>query len=44
MKIRRPKGITGLELGLVTIIGILGGIYIWKPVFVKLKDTKEDKD
>lgn len=43
MRIKRPRGITGIELGIVTILGVLGGIYIWKPIFVKLKDQKGDK-
>ena len=38
--IRRPRGIPGWQLGLVTGIGIIGGIYIWKPVF----DKRVNKD
>ena len=37
--IRRPRGISGWQLGLVTGIGIIGGIYIWKPVFDKKGKT-----
>jgi len=40
--IKRPGGITGWQLGLVTGLGIIGGIYIWKPVFDK-KEKKAEK-
>ena len=43
---RTGGGITGLQLGLVTVIGIIGGIYIWKPVFEKseyLAAAREEK-
>lgn len=33
--IRRPRGLTGFQLGLGVSIGVLGGIYIWKPVVDK---------
>ena len=31
--IRRPRSNTGWQLGLVVGIGVISGIYIWKPVF-----------
>jgi len=41
--VRRPRGIPGWQLGLVTGIGIIGGIYIWKPVFDKrVRDKAEN--
>jgi len=33
MKIRKPLGLSGVELGIGLVLGVLGGIYIWKPVF-----------
>lgn len=39
MKIRRIRGLTGAEIGLATILGVLGGIYIWKPIFTQQKIT-----
>jgi len=30
---RAGRGTTGLQLGLVVSLGIISGIYIWKPVF-----------
>jgi len=35
MKIRRFGGLNGAEIGLVIALGIIGGIYIWKPIFNK---------
>lgn len=40
--IKRPGGITGWQLGLVTGLGIIGGIYIWKPVFDKKTEKKAE--
>ena len=41
--IKKPRGIPGWQLGLVVGIGIIGGIYIWKPVFdEKVKAKKTD--
>jgi len=43
--IRRPKGIPGWQLGLVVGVGILAGVYVWRPVFAKLaEDTKVKKE
>jgi len=33
--IKRPRGIPGWQLGLGVGVGIIGGIYIWKPMFEK---------
>lgn len=33
MHIRRPRGLTGIQIGLATVLGIAGGIYIWQPLF-----------
>jgi len=32
MRIRR-RGISKAQIVIVSIIGVIGGIYIWKPVF-----------
>jgi len=31
--IKRPRGITGTQLGLAVGLGVISGIYIWKPQF-----------
>jgi len=41
--IRRPRYIPGWQLGLVTGIGIIGGIYIWRPVFDPSLKEKAEK-
>lgn len=33
MRIYRPRGITNGQIVLVTVLGVIGGIYIWKPLF-----------
>lgn len=47
MRIRRPKNLTGAELGLATLLGVLGGVYIWKPYITdykdKIKNAEENK-
>ena len=40
--IRRPRGIPGWQLGLACGLGVIGGIYIWKPVFDKNIRDKAD--
>ena len=42
--IKRPGGISGWQLGLVTGLGIIGGIYIWKPVFDKKVNTEKPEE
>lgn len=37
MKIRRPGGISGVQLGLVVVLGVLGGIYIYRPLLLQYK-------
>lgn len=39
MRIRRPRNITGVQIGFVTILGVLGGFYIWKPALVEEKEN-----
>lgn len=33
MKIRKPKHITPLQFLVVTAVGVIGGVYIYKPLF-----------
>lgn len=33
MRIYKPPGITRGQIILVSVIGVLGGVYIWKPLF-----------
>lgn len=35
MRIRKPKNITITQLAVVTATGIIGGVYIYKPLFEK---------
>lgn len=44
MQIRRPRGITTQQLMVVTAIGFLGGVYIWKPLILKWKKEEGNKD
>jgi len=41
--IRRPKYIPGWQLGLVVGVGVIGGIYIWRPVFAKVAEDRKEK-
>lgn len=43
MQIRRPRGITTQQLMVVTAIGFLGGVYIWKPLILKWKNEENSK-
>lgn len=43
VRVRRFLNLNGLELGLVTIVGVLGGIYIWKPVFDKAYSSQKEE-
>lgn len=33
MRIRKPRSLTGAQIGFATVLGVIGGYYIWKPVF-----------
>lgn len=33
MRIRRPRGLTGGKIIFATILGTVGGVYIWKPLW-----------
>lgn len=46
MRIRRVKGLTGTQIGVACFVGVLGGFYIWKPLFQRYHsehNKKEDK-
>lgn len=32
MRIRKPRGITRGQIVLVTVLGVFGGVYIWRPL------------
>lgn len=34
MKIRRPLSLSGLQIGFATLLGVFGGVYIWKPALI----------
>lgn len=40
MRIRKPRGISTVQLMVVTGVGFGAGIYIWKPLFENLRQTK----
>lgn len=35
LRIRKPRGVTRGQLVLITILGVFGGVYIWKPLLVE---------
>lgn len=37
MKIKKPIGISGGQLSLVIVLGVLSGIYIYRPLLVQYK-------
>lgn len=41
MKIRRPFGLTGFEIALTSVLGVIGGVYIWKPVIGEYEKSIE---
>ncbi|KAG8228448.1 hypothetical protein J437_LFUL009099 [Ladona fulva] len=38
MYIRRPRGVSFVEIALVTVLGFFGGIYIWKPLILEYRN------
>lgn len=44
MQIRRPRGVTVTQLMVVTAVGFLGGVYIWKPLITKWKNDNSPKE
>lgn len=42
IRIPKPRGITTVQLMVVTLIGFGGGIYIWKPLFLSLRSQQSD--
>lgn len=43
IRVRRLFNLNGVELGLATILGVLGGIYIWKPVLDKAYSSQKEE-
>lgn len=35
IRIRKPKGVTGSQIGLALFLGIVGGYYIWRPLIIE---------
>lgn len=35
MRIRRPRNLSTVDIIVVTVVGIFGGAYIWRPIFEK---------
>lgn len=35
MRIRKPRGLTTTQLMVTTVIGAIGGVYIYKPLFLE---------
>ena len=42
MRIRR-RGLTRVQVGVATVLGVLGGAYIWKPLFEKHLGHQSEK-
>lgn len=42
IRIRKPRGISTIQLMVVSVVGLIGGIYIWKPLFVNLRREQND--
>lgn len=35
MRIRKPRGLTTIQLMVTTVIGVIGGLYIYKPLLLE---------
>lgn len=35
MRIRKPRGLTTIQLMVTTVVGVLGGLYIYKPLLLE---------
>lgn len=52
LRVRKPAGLSTIQLMVVTVIGFAGGVYIWKPLLqsyrkdqsAKLPDTTTKSD
>lgn len=42
-KIRKPKGVTGSQIGLAVFLGVVGGYYIWKPLIIESREALINK-
>lgn len=41
MKIYKPRGISKSQIVLVTVLGVFGGVYIWRPLFEESFGSKK---
>lgn len=41
IRIRKAPGINTINLLVFTVIGFAGGVYIWKPIFEKLRNETQ---
>lgn len=41
MLIRTPKNITKGQLALVVILGVFGGFYVWRPIFLSFQEKNK---
>lgn len=48
MRIRKPRGITTTQLMITTLVGVIGGVYIYQPLILErqksLRKTKTEAD
>jgi len=38
MRIRKPAGLSAIQVLVVSVVGTVGGVYIWRPGFVKRRE------
>lgn len=43
MRIRKPRNISTIQLMVVSAVGILGGVYIYKPLVLQYKSDQSVK-
>jgi hypothetical protein len=44
MRIRRPRSLTGWKIVFATIIGTVGGVYVWKPLLKEELSKRIDEE
>lgn len=42
-RIRKPKGLSGTQIGLILFLGVVGGYYIWKPLILESSDAVQNR-
>lgn len=43
IRIRKPRGISTIQLLVVSVVGLVGGVYIWKPLFQNLRRQQNEE-